>query len=108
MTSRVELNNPNRQYICPVFDKDFPKLSLIAVGVLGQMINEPELDYCTMDKLYNSNSADGIADITDAVEELISKGCLIKTSENKLAVDKHLLVQMQIVSGSSNINVEGE
>lgn len=108
MTSRVETNVPNRQYICPVFNKNFPKLSLLALGVLGQMINEPELDYCTIDKLYDSNSSDTISDITEAVNELIGKGCLIKTAENKLAVDKHLLVKMQIVSGSRTVNLEGK
>ena len=70
------------------------------------MINVPELDYCTIDKLYNSNISDSIGEITDAVEELIDNGCVIKTQDNRLAIDKHLLTKMQIVSGYKTVNLE--
>ena len=62
-------------HILPVMNKNFPKISLLAFGILGQMINIPELDYCTIDKLYNNNRLNSIAELTDAVEELIATHC---------------------------------
>ena len=49
MDKKFIINAPEESYICPpVFDEDFPKLSLSAIGILGQMMNVPELDYCTI------------------------------------------------------------
>ena len=107
MDKKFIINAPEESYICPpVFDEDFPKLSLSAIGILGQMMNVPELDYCTIDKLYNNNISDSIGEITDAVEELIDNGCVIKTQDNRLAIDKHLLTKMRIVSGYKTVTLE--
>ena len=84
-------------HILPVMNKNFPKISLLAFGILGQMINIPELDYCTIDNLYNNNRLNSIAELTDAVEELIATHCIIKTSDNRLAVDKKIVANMEII-----------
>ncbi len=84
-------------HILPVMNENFPRISLLAFGLLGQMINIPELDYCTIDKLYNNNRLNSITEITNAVEELIAKHCIIKTSDNRLAVDKKIVANMKII-----------
>lgn len=106
MTSTNKDNISQRQYICPILNENFPKISLMALGILGQMINVPELDYCTIDKLYNNNILDSIADITDAVEELIDNNCVIKLCDKRLAVNKNIIVNMKLKSGSYQENYE--
>ena len=90
------MKNSNR-LICPAFNKDFPKLSLEAIGILGQMINLPEMDYCDFSKLCDMNPVDSPTVIENAVEELLNEGCIIKINENILAVDKHVLTKMKVI-----------
>lgn len=91
-----QMNNSTK-LICPVFNNKFPKLSLEALGVLGQMINLPEMDYCNFSKLCEMNPADSPAVIKAAVEELLNEGCIIKINGKILAVDKHVVTKMKVV-----------
>ena len=87
----------NSRIICPDFEKQFPKLSLAALGVLAQMINVPELDYCSLSELCQSNPADSPDEIEMAVNELHKNGIVIFIEDNILAVDKHVITQMKVV-----------
>lgn len=99
--------NITSRIICPDFEKHFPRLSLSALGVLGQMINVPELDYCTFNKLCQSNPADNPDEIKEAVNELHKEGFIIFVDENILAVNKHIITQMKERSlrGELNVNI---
>lgn len=56
-------------------------LSLEALGVLSTMINVPEYDYCTFEELCTTNEVDKPATVRKAINELLSKKYLIKTSK---------------------------
>lgn len=83
--------------ICPDFDKKFPRVSLSALGVLSQMVNVPELDYCNLSKLYESNPANSPDEIKNAIMELLRQGLVITVGNDIFAVDKHVLTKMKVV-----------
>ena len=56
-------------------------LSLEALGVLSTMINVPEYDYCTFDELCKTNDVDTPTTVRKAINELLSRKYLIKTTK---------------------------
>ena len=87
--------------------KNFPKLSLSALGVLGTMLNDPESDYCTIDKLCTIIPKAKKSDMKNAVDELLENNYLIEISDNRVAVNKYIIVKMKIMHGYIFFNMEG-
>ena len=77
--------------ISPFFKAATPKLSLEAIGLLLQMSNVPELDYCKKEDLYRSNPAGSVRKIDSTIDELIDQKCLIEIND-RLAVNKAVIV----------------
>ena len=103
MENTVNLSKVN----CPIFNNKLPKMSSAAIGVLLQMVNMTELDYCTRNDLYKNNPADTTFKINQAVDELISNGCIVETHDHRLAVNKVMIAQkMQLVHGNLLIRME--
>lgn len=86
--------------------KNFPKLSLSALGVLGTMLNDPESDYCTIDKLCTIIPKSKRSEIKKAVDELLENNYLIEISDNRVAVNKQIIVNMKIMHGYIFFNME--
>ena len=94
--------------ISPVFRSNSLKLSLEAVGLLLQMTNVPELDYCTIDDLYRMNPVSSVRKINRIIDELLDNKCLIKTDDNRLAVNKAVIAEsMQVIHGNLLLRMEG-
>lgn len=94
--------------VLPVFRSNSSQLSLEAIGILLQMSNVPELDYCTKEDLYRSNPAGSVRKIDRTIDELIKHKCLIETNDNRLAVNKAVIVQsMRLVHGNLLLRMEG-
>lgn len=107
ITSKIKTNIQSHNGTSPVFGENFPKMSSAAIGVLLQMVNMTELDYCTRNDLYRSNPADTAFKINRAVDELISNGCIVETHDNRLAVNKVMIAQkMKLVHGNLLIRME--
>lgn len=72
-------------------------LSLEAIGVLSTMLNVPENDYCTVEKLHAAIPADSLAEIRSALNELIENKYVFKIGDRIYAVNKWKIPQMQII-----------
>lgn len=72
-------------------------LSLEAKGVLSTMLNNPETDYCTLNKLCEFFKSDSPQIIKKALSELTEAGYLICIKNQLYAVNKLKLPQMKVV-----------
>lgn len=94
--------------IKPEFKPNSLQLSLEAIGMLLQMSNVPEFDYCKREDLYRMNPTWEVCKIDKIIDELIDHQCLIETNNHRLAVNKFIIVQaMQLVHGNLLLRTEG-
>lgn len=92
----------------PVINEYTSNLSLGAIGLLLQMSNLPELDYCTKEDIYRSNPTGSHRRIDRAIDELLAHKCLVEMSDHRLAVNKSIIVQqMHLVHGNLLLRMEG-
>lgn len=97
----------SKNTVLPVFRINTSKLSFEAIGLLLQMSNVPELDYCKKEDLYRVNPDSSVRRIDKIIDELLDNNCLLKT-EGRLAVNKSVIVQnMQLIHGNLLLRMEG-
>ena len=76
--------------------EDSLSMDMAAYGVLSTMLNVPEFDNVTIEKLSEASS-DSEDVVRNAIDLLIEKGYVIKTKENKYCVDKEKILEMKKV-----------